>query len=121
MLADVVLDTPHFSGGKNSIDCLAFGIPIVTWSGRLMRGMLTLAYYKQMGVTDCVASDAESYVDIALRLANDKNWRNENKEKILSHADVLNEDIEAVRELERFFEWAVKEKSKRTAEPYCSS
>jgi len=118
MLADVVLDTPHFSGGKTSLDCFAFGIPIVTWPGQLMRGRLTLAYYKQMGVMDCVASDAESYVNIALRLANDKTWRNEIKEKILSHADVLYEDIEAVRELESFFEWAIKEKSKKTVEPH---
>ena len=55
---------------------------------------------------DCVAENAESYVDVAPRLANDRNWRDEIGNKISSRADVLYEDIETVRELERFFNGA---------------
>jgi predicted O-linked N-acetylglucosamine transferase (SPINDLY family) len=106
-LTDVVLDTPHFSGGHTSLITFACDAPIVTWPGSFMRGRLTLAMYKQMGVMDCVAQDPKSYVDIALRLANDKDWREEVVGKIQAHAHVLYEDIQAVHELERFFEWAV--------------
>jgi protein O-GlcNAc transferase len=106
-LADVVLDTLHFSGGYSSVLSLACGLPIVTWPGSLMRGRLTLALYKQMGVMDCVVDSAQSYVDLAFRLANDRNQRETIKAKIKAKADVLFEDIEAVRELERFFESAV--------------
>jgi protein O-GlcNAc transferase len=113
MVADAVLDTPHFGGGNTTLESLACGVPVVTWPGVFMRGRLTLALYKQLGVMDCVASSAESFVNIALRLANDKTWREEIKGKITTRVDVLYEDIEAVRELECFFEQAVKEAHKK--------
>jgi predicted O-linked N-acetylglucosamine transferase (SPINDLY family) len=111
-LADVILDTPYFGGGNSSLESFACGAPIVTWPGEFMRDRLTLALYKQMGIMDCVADNAQSYLDIAFRLANDKVWREEIRGKIRANADVLYEDIEAVHELERFFEWAVDEASK---------
>jgi predicted O-linked N-acetylglucosamine transferase (SPINDLY family) len=77
-----------------------------------MRDRLTLALYKQMGIMDCVANNAQSYLNISFRLANEKTWSDEIKYKIRARDDVLYEDIEAVRELERFFEWAVDEASK---------
>jgi predicted O-linked N-acetylglucosamine transferase (SPINDLY family) len=113
-LSDVVLDTTHFSGGHTSLISFACDAPIVTWPGNFMRGRLTLAFYKQMGVMDCVAQDAKSYVDIALRLATDKDWKEAVVDKIRTHASALYEDIEAVRELECFFEWAVDQNRKDT-------
>jgi predicted O-linked N-acetylglucosamine transferase (SPINDLY family) len=106
-LADVLLDTIHFCGGNTSLEAFAFGLPVVTLPGKFLRGRLTFAFYQQMGVMDCVAENAESYVNIALKLANDTNWRNEIRSKISARADVLYEDMEAVHELERFFERAV--------------
>ena len=111
-IADVILDTPYFGGGNTSLESFACGVPVVTWPGEFMRDRLTLALYKQMGITDCVANNAQSYLEIAYRLANDKTWSDKIKDKIRASADVLYEDIEAVRELERFFEWAVDEASK---------
>jgi predicted O-linked N-acetylglucosamine transferase (SPINDLY family) len=111
MVADVVLDTPYFGGGSTSFESFACGAPIVTWPGEFMRDRLTLALYKQMGIMDCVANNAQSYLDIAYRLANDKTWRDKIKDKIRVNADVLYEDIEAVRELERFFEMSVESKT----------
>ena len=85
-LADVILDTPYFCGGSTSLESFACGAPIVTWPGEFMRNRLTLALYKQMGIMDCVADNAQSYLDIAFRLANDKTWRNEIKDKIRANA-----------------------------------
>ena len=112
-LADVILDTPYFSGGSTSLESFACGAPIVTWPGEFMRDRLTLALYKQMGIMDCVADNAQSYLNIAFRLANDKTWRSEIKDKIRANAGVLYENIEAVHELERFFEMAVENKKER--------
>jgi predicted O-linked N-acetylglucosamine transferase (SPINDLY family) len=106
-MADVMLDTIHFNGGFTSLLAFACDLPIITLPGRFMRGRLTLAMYKQMGIMDCVAEDAESYVKIALRLTNERKWREEIVKKISTRCDVLFEDMEAVRELERFFERAV--------------
>lgn len=114
-VADVILDTLHFTGGYSSLLAIACGVPIVTWPGTFMRGRLTMALYKQMEVMDCVAEDAQSYVNIAFRAANDKTWANEIKAKIKNCAHVLFEDIEAVHELERFFENALRQSRERNA------
>ena len=111
-LADVVLDPFHFGGGNSSLEAFACSVPVVTLPSPFLRGRLTLALYEQMGVMDCVAYDFKSYVNIALRLANEINWRKKIREKIRSRADILFEDVEAVRELENFFEWAVGKNDK---------
>ena len=107
-LADVMIDTIHFCGGYTSLLCLACGIPVVTLPGAFMRGRMTYALYKQMGIFDCVAADIQSFADIAYALATNKAWRNEVSKKIKDHASALFEDMETVNELERFFEWAVR-------------
>jgi len=111
-VADILLDTPHFTGGYTSLLAFAFGIPIITWPGMFMCGRLTLGLYRQIGIMECVADDAQSYADIANRLAVDKAFKNKIRNRILKNADLLYEDMEAVHELERFFERVVKEKIK---------
>jgi len=107
-IADVLLDPPHYGGGNTSLEAFAFGIPLVTLPGDFLRSRLTLALYRQMDIMDCVAYDAQTYIEIAYRLANDAAWRSEIADKINSKADCLFEDIETVHELERFFETAIQ-------------
>jgi protein O-GlcNAc transferase len=113
-LADALIDPPYFGGGNTTYESFACGVPIVTWPGPYMRGRVTLALCKQMGVMDCVANDAASYIETALRLANDKDWREEVRRKIRANADVLFEDMEMVRELEEFFEASIPRTTKYT-------
>jgi predicted O-linked N-acetylglucosamine transferase (SPINDLY family) len=108
LLADAVIDTMHFSGGHTSLECFAWGIPVVTWPSSLLPGRLTYGFYRQMGVMDCVACDQTTYVDIAHRLANDLDWRAKVSRKILERSDILFENKNDVMELERFFEGAVR-------------
>lgn len=107
MLADVLLDPFHWSGGNISHDALAFGTPIVTLPGAYMRGRVTYGCYKQMGVLDCVVSTVEEYVALAVRMGTDAAYRRGMKERILAANGVLYENIDAVREMERFFLGAV--------------
>ena len=80
-----MIDTIHFCGGYTSLLCLACGIPVVTLPGAFMRGRMTYALYKQMGIFDCVATDIQSFADIAYALATNKAWRNEVSKKIKDH------------------------------------
>jgi predicted O-linked N-acetylglucosamine transferase (SPINDLY family) len=113
--ADVILDPFHFGGGYTSLLCLACGLPVVTLPGAFMRGRMTYALYKQMGLMDCVATDRLSFVDLALKLANNKSWNHKIRNQIRERAPALFEDIEAVHELERFFEWSVNRNSQAPA------
>ena len=53
-----------------------------------------------------MVNDPQSYVDLALRLANEKPFRELIIERIQARSEVLFDDMEAVFELERFFIWA---------------
>lgn len=101
--ADVLLDTIHFSGGTSSFEAFAAGTPIVTLPGEFLRGRVTYACYRKMGVMDCVAADRDEYVRLAVRLGTDPEWREAIKNKILGANRVLFENNAGVRELERFF------------------
>jgi predicted O-linked N-acetylglucosamine transferase (SPINDLY family) len=106
--ADVLLDPIHFGGGNTTFEALAFGTPIVTWPGEFMRGRVTYACYRKLGVRDCVAADWDQYVEIALRLASDRAWRDDVRSRIRSSNHVLFENAGAIRELETFFIEAVE-------------
>ena len=71
-LADVVLDTPHWSGGNTSIDAFAAGVPVVTLPGRFMRGRQTAGMLELMGLAGLAARDAVDYVRIAIEVARDR-------------------------------------------------
>lgn len=105
--ADALLDTPHFGGGNSSYEAFSAGIPIVAWPTNFLRGRITCAQYQVMGILDLIAQDAESYVDLALRLAQDMPFREEMKKRIKDNSHKLFENHEAVRALERFFQDAV--------------
>jgi predicted O-linked N-acetylglucosamine transferase (SPINDLY family) len=107
-LGDVILDTLHFSGGTTSFMALAMGSPVVTLPGDYMRGRVTYACYKQMGLLDCVTHSIDDYVTLAVRLGTDPSYREHIKARILRSNHVLYEDIEPVRELERFFTGALE-------------
>ena len=107
-LADVLLDTFPFGGGNTSLEAFAFGTPVVTLAGSLMRGRITYACYRQMGISDCIAATPEEYVQIAIRLGKDPAWRQEIRQRILEQKHLLYDNEQAVQELEQFLIQAVE-------------
>jgi tetratricopeptide (TPR) repeat protein len=101
--ADVLLDPLHFGGVNSSYDGFSLNQPIVTLPSPYQRGRYTLGCYQKMGVLDCVATDAEHYVEIAVALGTDSSRRAEVVEKIRGASDALFEDRSAVTEHERLF------------------
>ncbi|MEW5944522.1 MAG: glycosyltransferase, partial [Pseudomonadota bacterium] len=93
----------HFGGGNTAYEALAVGAPIVTWPGAYMRGRVTYACYRKMGVMDCVAGSPDQYAELAVRLGCDRSFREEIRAKILVSNSALYEDACALRELEKFF------------------
>lgn len=104
--ADVMIDPIHFGGGNTSYEAFAFGVPIVTWPSPYLRCRLTYAMYKQMGFLELVAYNAEEYVEKAVRVANDADYRAYLRDIILQRCDVLYDDQAVLRELEeQFLHW----------------
>ncbi len=106
-LAHVALDTIHFNGMNSSLEALAMGTPVVTWPGKLQRGRHTQAMYRRMQLQDCIARDASDYVEIAVRIGTDPDYRRALSRSIVERSTVLFEDPRTVREFERFFDQAL--------------
>jgi predicted O-linked N-acetylglucosamine transferase (SPINDLY family) len=106
-LADVILDPPHYTAGSSIYDILSFHQPIVTMRGELAVGRVTAGYYRKMGMDDIVASSPEQYVQTAVRIATDRDYRLSIRHRIEAAAGAVFDDAEAVREHERFFSEAI--------------
>ena len=65
--------------------------------------------YRKMGLTELIASDAREYIDLAVRLGTDADYRAARRKEIIEHSAVLFEDTHVVREFERFFAESVAE------------
>jgi predicted O-linked N-acetylglucosamine transferase (SPINDLY family) len=75
-IADTMLDTLHWSGGANSIDALASGLPVITCPGKLMRGRQTLGLLQAIGCgEELVAGNPQGMVDLATAIGADRDRR----------------------------------------------
>jgi protein O-GlcNAc transferase len=101
--ADVLLDPLHFGGVNTTYDGLSLSKPIVTMPSQFQRGRYTLACYKKMGVSECIAEDPDDYVEIAVRLGTDADFRAHVSNRIRQTSDVLFEDRQAVDAHARIF------------------
>ena len=75
MSADACIDSFPLCGMSSSFDAAMLGVPIVTLPTAIPFGKWTAAIYDHIGVSGLVAKDREDYVRIAIRLANDPDWR----------------------------------------------
>jgi len=101
-LADVVLDTPGWSGGKSTLDCLAQNPAIVTMPGRFMRGRHTAAILRRIGCTATIAESVDGYVAVAARLALDGAMRADVRKAAARNKAKAFADLEYMRGLEAF-------------------
>jgi len=99
-LADGLIDPKHFTGGHTTYMAFAGGTPVITWEGSHMRGRMTRGLYEQMGMKGPVARDAGEFARLAVRLANDTDWRKSLCEELKAKSADLFEDMQAVRDFE---------------------
>ena len=109
-VVDVLLDIPQFNGMNTSLEAFSVGTPVVTLPGGLQRSRHGAGLYRKMAIEDCIAIDAEDYVNIALRLANDSAFAKSVREKILANCDHLFADQATIDAFSDFFQQALKEK-----------
>ena len=73
--ADVMLHPFPFGGSKTSADALAAGLPLVIKVGKHLRGRMAYSYFVTMDYFETVARTTIEYVNIAVRLGVDKEFR----------------------------------------------
>jgi predicted O-linked N-acetylglucosamine transferase (SPINDLY family) len=109
-LADVFLDTFTWSGGNTSLEAIACNLPIVTCPGEFMRGLHAYSFLKMLGVTDTIAQNEEEYIQIAVKLGLDSEWRRDIAQRMSQRHDYLFDDKVCVTALESFYQRIVRER-----------
>jgi predicted O-linked N-acetylglucosamine transferase (SPINDLY family) len=105
--ADLVLDTPGFSGGATTLDALAAGTPVVCFQGESARGRQSAAALRHIGVEDTIVANDPDYVERAINLLKDAGARNELRARIAARSATLFGDPESLRGFRAFLEDAV--------------
>jgi len=101
-VCDALLDIRHYSVSLMAKDAFAAQLPIVTYPGDLKVERYTLGFYRKMGIEDLIATSAEGYVRLAIRLGNEPDFRREMKNRIALASDLLFDDRQTIREFEDF-------------------
>jgi protein O-GlcNAc transferase len=108
-ISDVFLDTLSWSGGNTTLEAIACNLPIVTCPGEFMRGRHAYGILKMLGVTDTIACTEAEYIDIAVKLGSDRDWRNTIVKRMIELHPSLYDDKICVKALEDFYRRVVRE------------
>ncbi len=103
-LATAMLDSPVYAGGLTSFDAFSYGIPEVTLSGPLHVQNFATGIYRAMGMDHLPCRTVEEYVDLAVRLGTEPEYRESVSREIEAHSNKIFGSDEIVTEHERFFE-----------------
>jgi protein O-GlcNAc transferase len=100
--SDIYLDSVGFSGFNMAMEAIACGLPVVTMPGRFLLGRFAFGALTQMGIAETIASTKEEYVEIAVRLGTDADWRKQTIRRMSERETSLFSDTRSVVALEEF-------------------
>ncbi|KAF4041982.1 Glycosyl transferase family 41 [Phytophthora infestans] len=104
--ADAVIASLHLTRPRASLQAFAAGVPVVTFPNELWASRITYGFYRQMGINDLIATSLDDYVALAVKLATDTAFHKRMAQLIKRNRSKLSENEEAVREWEKFFDFA---------------
>jgi predicted O-linked N-acetylglucosamine transferase (SPINDLY family) len=110
-VADIFLDCLSWSGGLTSHQAIACSLPIVTCPGEFMRARHSYGILRMLGVMETIANNETEYIDIAVKLGLDSEWRADIRNKITANKNRIFDDRECIIGLETFFEQAIQNHS----------
>jgi len=104
-LADLALDTYPYNSGTTASDALRAGVPVLSFPGRTFVGRMATSLLHAVGLPECLASDREALVALAIRLGNDAGGRAALRRKLAASEGLsrLFDPAWFARELERLF------------------
>ena len=100
--ADLVLDTPIFSGGATSLDALGVGAAVLAFEGASARARQTSGMLHLIGAEELVARDAAGYAQAAQELLADRTRLAALRSRIAQRSSVLFDGSAALRAFGEF-------------------
>ena len=98
--SDIILDSFNWSGGNTSLEAISLNKPIVTYPSNYMRGRHTYGILKILDIDETIATSKKNYVEIAVKLANEKKFRNSIIDKMKKNKNKLFNDDKSLKFLE---------------------
>jgi protein O-GlcNAc transferase len=111
--ADLYLDTMGFSGFNTAMQAVECGLPLATYEGRFMRGRLASAIMHRLGMPELVAHDPREYVDLAVRLIEDRAYNQDVRTRIQASRGLLYRDDETIAGLSDLLSSIVRDPNPR--------
>jgi protein O-GlcNAc transferase len=109
-LSDIYLDSIGWSGCNSTFEAIAHNLPILTIPGEFMRGRHSSAILTMMRVKETIAATIDEYIELAIKLGKDSDWRRYVSEKIKNNKHLVYRDRTCITGLEDFLERVVNEK-----------
>ena len=103
---DIALDTFPYPGGGTTCEALFMGCPLVTLVGRRHGSRFGYSILKNIGLEELAASSIESYIEIAVALAGDRellSYLQKNIRSMMQNSYLMNGE-NYVREVEMAYE-----------------
>ncbi|MFO0388477.1 MAG: tetratricopeptide repeat protein [Alphaproteobacteria bacterium] len=95
---DAVFDALHFSFGTTAFQLLGSEVPFVTKPGEFLRGRGAYGLFKMMNMLEMTADTVDGYIDIIVKLANDKTFYKQAQENIRKNNDSIFDNYAPVPE-----------------------
>ena len=83
-LADLFLDTYPYTAHTTASDAIRMGLPLITIKGESFASRVASSILNQVNLNELVALTFEDYQNLAVKLANDKEFYNSIKKKLLN-------------------------------------
>ena len=100
--SSLFLDTIGFSGFNTAMKAISCNLPIITIEGDFMRGRFASAILRKLKLDEWVAKSNEEFIEKAVFLLQSKAILQSYKDKIAESKEILFEDLEPIKALERF-------------------
>ena len=106
--SDIILDSLNWSGGNSSLEAISLNKPIVTCPSKFMRGRHTYSFLRKLNIEETIASSKGEYVEIAVKLSKDNDFRNSVINKMIKNKNKLFNDGKPIKLLEETIRKKIK-------------
>jgi len=109
-LIDVALDTMPYTGGDTTAAALDGGVPVVTRVGGRHAERMGYSILMHLGLTQSIAQTDDGYIDLAVRLAQDREFSHEMRAAVANamRNPAVTDPVRYVRALEAAYDFALE-------------
>jgi len=104
--ADAVIASLHLTRPRAAFQAFTAGVPVVALPGELWASRITYSFYREMGISELIATSLDDYVALAHKLANNGSFHDSMAHKVKTKRTAIANNRMAVNEWERFLDFA---------------